>query len=290
MYVILGATGQVGSNALKTLRERQPDAQIRIVARHRPDGLEERIEWHAADVMHDVATLASAFRGAAAVFVMNPVPPDAEDVDDDAAKISATIAAAIEQAGRPRVVALSSQGAHLPEGTGVITALHHFEQALRSTGAPLTCVRSTFFMESWLPFAAAAMEPGQWWAMRDPPDMQDSAVSARDVGAVIAECLLDAASPDVVNVTGAHKYSENDAAQIFASLCGRNIEVVSVPAAERAYVLEGAGLGESYAAALAEMYGALDQGRVPFQAAPDTRYGTTPLEEVLRTMVAHTPG
>ena len=191
MYVMLGATGQVGSNVLKTLQELEPDARIRIVARRRPDRLEESIEWHAADVMHDVENLASAFQGATAVFVMNPVPPDAEDVYRDAAKISATIAAAIEQAGHPRIVALSSQGAHLPEGTGVITALHDFETALHRTGAPLAYVRSTFFMESWLPFAAAAMETGQWWAMRDPPDMQDSAVSARDVGAVIAECLLD---------------------------------------------------------------------------------------------------
>lgn len=290
MYVMLGATGQVGSNVLKTLQELEPDARIRIVARRRPDRLEECIEWHAADVMHDVERLASAFQGATAVFVMNPVPPDAEDVYRDAAKISATIAAAIEKAGRPRSVALSSQGAHLPEGTGVITALHDFETALHRTGAPLTYVRSTFFMESWLPFAAAAMETGQWWAMRDPPDMQDSAVSARDVGAVIAQCLLDAASPAVVNVTGVNRYSENDAASIWASLIGRAIEVVPVPAAERAYVLEGAGLGPSYARALSGMYNALDAGRVPFEPAPDTRYGATSLDEVLRVGVPNAPG
>lgn len=290
MYVMLGVTGQVGRNALKTLQELEPDARIRIVTRHRPDGLGEGIEWHAADVMHDVEMLASAFQGATAVFVMNPVPPDAEDVYDDAAKISATIAAAIEQAGRPRIVALSSQGAHLPEGTGVITALHDFETALHRIGAPLTCVRSTFFMESWLPFAVAAMETGQWWAMRDPPGAQDYAVSARDGGAVIAQCLLDAASPAVVNVTGVKSYSENDAASIWASLIGRAIEVVPVPAAERAYVLEGAGLGPSYARALSGMYNALDAGRVPFEPAPDTRYGATSLDEVLRVGVPHMPG
>lgn len=36
MYVMLGATGQVGRNALKTLQELEPDARIRIVTRHPP--------------------------------------------------------------------------------------------------------------------------------------------------------------------------------------------------------------------------------------------------------------
>lgn len=290
MYVILGASGQVGSSALATLLQLAPDAKARAIARRRPGDVANGIEWHEADASTDVDTLAAAMQGATAVFVMNPVPPDAEDVYRDAAKISDTIASAIQKAGGPRIVALSSQGAHLPQGTGVITALHYFEVALRKTGAPLTCVRSTFFMESWLPFAAAAMESGQWWAMRDPPDEQDSTVSARDVGAVIAQCLMDADSPDIVNVTGSWTYSENDAASLMTSISGRSIGVVPVPACERASALEGAGLSPSYARALADMYDALDAGRVPFEPMPDTRQGTTPLEEVLRASVPNTPG
>lgn len=290
MYVILGASGQVGSSVLTTLSQLAPDAKVRAIARRRPRDVANGIEWHEADVSTDVDALAAAMQGATAVFVMNPVPPDAEDVYRDAAKISGTIAAAIKKAGRPRSVALSSQGAHLPQGTGVITALHDFEVALRKTGAPLTCVRSTFFMESWLLFAAAAIENGQWWAMREPPDEQDSTVSARDVGTVIAQCLLDAGSPAIVNVTGERTYSEKDAASLMASLSGRAIEVVPVPAAERAGAFEGAGLSPSYAAALADMHGALDAGRVPFEHVPDTRHGATPLEEVLRAAIPNTPG
>lgn len=290
MYVILGATGQVGSHVLKTLQAIEPDAQLRIVSRHSPDDLCDGVEWREVDASNDVDGLASALHDAAAVFVMNPVPPDAVDVYQEAAKISNTIALAVKKAGRPRIVALSSQGAHLSQGTGIITALHDFEEALRATDAPLTFVRSTFFMESWLPFAAAAMKSGQWWAMRDPPDEQNSAVSARDVGAVIAQCLHDEDSPGIVNVTGSRMYSENDAAALMASLSGRAIEVVPVPAAERPGAFEGAGLSPSYAAALAEMHDALDAGRVPFEIMPDTRQGGTSLEEVLCVLMPNTPG
>ena len=290
MYVILGATGQVGSSVLKTLRMLAPDVRIRIVGRRRPGILADGIEWHEADVSSDVQGLASALQGATAAFVMNPVPPDAEEVCRDAAKISTTIATAVQQASNPRIVAVSSQGAHLPEGTGVIAALHDFETALSATDAPLTCVRSTFFMESWLPFAGEALETGKWWAMRNLPEAQDNAVSARDVGAVIAQCLLDAASPAIVNVTGARTYSENDAASILESLSGRSIDVAAVPPSERVEALEGAGLGPSYARALADMYDALDAGRIPFEPVPDTRHGTITLEEVLRAVIPNTPG
>ncbi len=282
MYVILGATGQVGGHAAQKLQQLHPEAPLRIVARRAPKAMPANAEWREVDVASDVDGLASAMQGANAVFVMNPVPPDATDVYRDAGSISQTIAAAIERAGRPRTVALSSQGAHLATGTGIITALHDFESALRNTSAPLTCVRSTFFMESWLPFAATALASGQWWAMRDPPDVQDRAVSARDVGAVIAECLWDGASPAIVNVIGARTYSDVEAAAALAAMSGRPIEVVPVPAAERGNVLEGAGLGPSYAAALADMYAALDAGAVPFEPVPDIRHGTTSLEEVLR--------
>lgn len=289
MYVILGATGQVGGGVLRALLQHQSDMPLRIVGRCAPGDLPANVAWHQVDVTRDVEGLALAMQGARAVFVMNPVPPDARDVHHAAAGISRTIADAVVRAGRPRVVALSSQGAHLAEGTGIITALHGFEIALRGSGAPLTLVRSTFFMESWLPFAIAALETGQWWAMRDPADVQGGAVSARDVGMVIARCLLDPAPPTLINVIGARMYSENDAASIWASLAGCPIEVVPIAASERARTLESTGLGQSYACALAGMYDALDAGRVPFEPVADMHHGTTRLEDVLRPAVPDAP-
>ena len=286
MYVILGATGQVGGSVLKTLRKLEPGAPVRIVGRRAPQVLPHGVEWREADIARDTGALAAALDGATAAFVLNPVPPDAEDVWRDAARISDNIAAAIVRAGRPRIVALSSQGAHLREGTGVIAALHGFENALRGTGAPLTCVRSTFFMESWLPFAAAALETGAFMAMRSPPDAQDNAVSARDVGAFIAQVLPGADTPEVINVTGLGTCSEADAATAVASVTGRSVRVVEIPAAQRASVLEDAGLGTSYAAALADMYAALDAGRVPFEPASKTLRGATTLQSVFRDAFA----
>ena len=286
MYAILGATGQVGGNVLKSLLQLQPQVSVRVIGRRPPQAMPPQVQWHQADLADDPQALAAALEGVSAAFVLNPVPVDAADVRRDAARMSETIAEAIVRAGRPRIVALSSQGAHLREGTGVIATLHDFETALRQTGAALTCVRSTFFMESWLPFAAAALETGDWLAMRNPPDARDDAVSARDVGAIAAQCLLDAQAPAVVNVTGSRAYSEDDAAATLATLTGRALKNIVGPSAERAGVLEAAGLGRSYAVELAAMYAALDAGRVPFEAVADVRRGTTSLEDVFRDAFA----
>ena len=287
MYAILGATGQVGGNVLKTLLQLQPQAPVRVIGRRPLQAMSPQVEFRQADLAGDPQALASALEGISAIFVLNPVPADAVDVRRDAARLSRTIADAVTSAGVPRIVALSSQGAHLPEGTGVIATLHDFESALRRTGTTLTCVRSTFFMESWLPFAAAALETGEWLAMRSPLDARDDAVSARDVGAIAARCLLDAHTPAVVNVTGSRAYSEADAAATLAAVAGRAFNVVAVPAPARASALEAAGLGRSYAVELAEMYAALDAGRVPFEPVPDVRRGSTSLEAVFRDAFAN---
>ena len=179
MYVILGASGQVGGSVLKALELLDPDARLRAVSRRIPQAKADGVDWQTLDASRDIDGLARVLEGAEAAFVMNPVPPDSAEVYADAAAISHTIAAALAKARCPRVVALSSQGAHLPAGTGIIRTLHDFETALRRTSAALTCMRSTFFMESWLPFAAAALDSGEWLAMRDPADAPDAEQSRR---------------------------------------------------------------------------------------------------------------
>ena len=54
------------------------------------------------------------------------LPPDLQAVDYRAAqdRVSTTIATAIRDSGVRSVVALSSLGAELPEGTGPIATLH----------------------------------------------------------------------------------------------------------------------------------------------------------------------
>ena len=76
----------------------------------------------------DVPFLASALKGASGFFAL--LPPNYQVTNGFYAvqrKAGEAFAAAVKQSGVPHVVALSSIGADLPDGTGPIKALYHFE-------------------------------------------------------------------------------------------------------------------------------------------------------------------
>ena len=127
MFVIMGATGQVGGAVLEALKQR--GTALRAVARDpaRAQGL--GVETVRGDAS-DTESLAAAFTGAEAAFVMLVSPQQALDVVAQSRVMAQSIAAAVRAAGVPHVVALSSVGAHLNEGNGIVQVLHDFEAAL----------------------------------------------------------------------------------------------------------------------------------------------------------------
>ena len=282
MYVILGASGQVGGAALAALAHDLADKPhtIRALSRRRPVRLPAGVEWRSVDGL-DTDALSDALTGATAAFVLNPVPIDAADVFEATDQWSRSVAEALARARPDHVVALSSQGAHLAEGTGVIRALHRFEQALRQTGVSTTVVRPSYFMESWLPVLAPALQTGELPAFRLPVEQPFDTISAGDVGRLVADLLQAPRAADIVNATGPRQYAEVDAAAIVARLSGRSINVSPVPPAAREGALIEAGLSLSYARELAAMYAALDNGAAAFESAAATHYGTTTLDRVL---------
>jgi uncharacterized protein YbjT (DUF2867 family) len=91
-----------------------------------------------------------------AVFVMNPIAAGAEDVTRRPRSFRRRSRQALRQASVRYAVALSSQGAHLAGGTGIVTTLHDFEMALRDTPTQIAFLRPAMFMESWIPLAGIA--------------------------------------------------------------------------------------------------------------------------------------
>lgn len=285
MLAILGASGQVGGAIASSLAGDPGAGRVRMIGRRAPAPSPDAAEWVAADLRDGPAALAGALGGASAVFVLNPVPPDADDVRAEGAALARVIAEAVVAAGRPRVVALSGQGAHLGRGNAIVQALHALEAALAATGARTTFVRATSFMQNRVPFALAAATTGTWHALQA-PDLPLPAVSAVDVGRCAARMLRDPEPPGIVNVTGAGTWSERDVARMVERIAGRPVTVEEVPPAHRAAALQAAGLGRSYAEAVAAMQSELEAGALPFAPADLEVAGEETLEAVLRRALA----
>lgn len=278
MFVVMGASGRVGGAVVQSLVEAgQP---VRALCRRPPADAAPGVQWQAVDAQ-DRDALARAFDGAQAAFVMNPVAPDAGDVLADAARLSGSVAGALRAARVPHAVVLSSQGAHLPAGTGIVAALHGFEVALAQSGCSLTLLRPAYFLESWLPMAMIAAETGEMPALLSPLDRAIDAVSAQDVGRAAAGFLM-APQPGVVNLTGPRRYSETDAAAALTRLLDRSVTLTPVPQDQIAGFHQSAGLGASFSDQIACMYAALNGQGIPFEDRDDAwRQSPTSLETVL---------
>jgi NAD(P)H dehydrogenase (quinone) len=216
--------------------------------------------------------------------VMLVPPPQAADVLAESRAISRAIAEAVRAAKVPHLVALSSVGAQLASGNGVVQALHEFETALAGAAPSIVFLRPGYFMENWanvLPAAQAGVLP----SAHSPLDAKGEIVSALDVGRTAA-ALLSEPKPGtrIVNLAGPAEYSAVDAAAIVSNLLGKPVSAVPMSREESIAGLLAAGLGADYAEKLADLDDAANAGRMAFPAG-DLRRGTVTLEQALKRLV-----
>ena len=123
MYLVMGITGKVGGATARHLLKQ--GKQVRALVRNREKAAkwaDQRVELVDGD-WNDATAIAAALKGVEGAFVMLPTvwapSPDYKEAKD----VIANYVEALTKAVPPRVVALSSMGAHRTSGLGMITAL-----------------------------------------------------------------------------------------------------------------------------------------------------------------------
>jgi hypothetical protein len=151
MYVITGATGNIGSKAVDLLLDR--GEKVRVIGRDasRLQRFVDKGAEAATGNLKDWGFLSRAFTGATTVFSMIPPNYTAADFRAYQNEIGTSIANALKNSGVSHVVNLSSQGAEFSEGTGPIKGLHDQEERLNGiSGLHVLHLRPTYFMENLL--------------------------------------------------------------------------------------------------------------------------------------------
>ena len=287
MYAITAVTGHVGGATARHLLA--AGAAVRVTVRDPARGREwtERGGAVAVADFHDHAALTAAFDGCHGAFVMLPTIPTASGADHR--RLAETIAAAVADSGVRHVVALSSVGADLAEGTGPIRWLHHLENRLAGTGAVVSALRAPHFQEKVEDVLPAATAEGIYPVFGDRADIPIPMVATRDVGAAAAALLLSAPETSQVIDLEAPAYTERDVAETLGTVLGRPLQVVTIPRSGWLASLADAGVPPLLAAALAELFDAEQRGLL--QPRSDVRMrGTTPLVDTLRDVVRAASG
>jgi len=253
-YVVLGATGQTGSAVVDTLIA--AGAPVRVVVRSPEKGLrfaQRGAEVAVADVK-DAGALTAAFREVAGVYVMNPPNYAIADMFADAEAVIGAVTTALLAAEVPKVVALSSVGAHLENGTGNIFTTYMLERELGAAFPGATFVRCAWFMENWAPLAPLAAAQGIMPSFLAPLDTALPMVSVKDIGRQCAEELLrTGAEGRIVELSGPADYSPADVSRAYAKALGKAVVPMAVPEAGWSEAFSHMGVHPGSATPWAEM-------------------------------------
>lgn len=281
MFVVAGATGHVGSVA--THRLLAAGRPVRVIVRDATKGAgwsARGAEVAIADLRH-AASLAGALRGAAGFFVLLPPDHGAPDLFAAQRRVADVVADTVRASRVPHVVLLSSMGADLPEGTGPIKGLHYFEERLRGTGATVTALRACYFQENAAEALVPAESAGIFPNFGDRDDVAIPMVATKDIGEEAAKCLLNPPrANEVIDLVGPD-YTARDVAEALGDALDKPLRVLNIPQSQWVPTLLQAGLGQSAAEALAEMYDAIAKGLLRPRGDRLVR-ATTPLEETIR--------
>lgn len=147
-------TGSLGNISRPLARQIAQKGNRVTVVSHSPGRQKEIEDLGAVAAIGDIADedfLIRTFSGADAVYLMIPPNYTARDITANIADSGAKYASAIEKSGVKRIVVLSSMGAHLPSGSGPLSALGLAEKHYsKLQGVDITYLRPGGFFTNYL--------------------------------------------------------------------------------------------------------------------------------------------
>ena len=286
MYVITGATGNTGKTIALNLLE--AGKKVRIIGRD-ADKAKELID-NGAELFQgstdDVELLKKAFDGATAVYAMLPMDMQTEDYTAFQMKHATAIGDALEASNVKYVVTLSSQGAHLESGSGVILGLHKMEQLFdQIEGLNTLHLRPTYFMENALGMVGLVKESG---IMGSPVkgDLSLPVIATKDIANYAAKRLsaLDFEGKGFQDLLGARNVTYSEMAKVYGASIGKpDLNYVEFSYEDFKGAFMGMGASENVADNMNEFIKKLNDGEISTAERNDENTTPTTIEDFAHT-------
>jgi uncharacterized protein YbjT (DUF2867 family) len=278
-YVITGATGHIGNIVSRELLAQ--GHHVRAIARN-ADKLKSLTELGAEAVTGNTTDpdfLKNAFRGADAVFCLLMPDMFAADVRKAQDQIAENFYEAVRACRVPHVVLLSSVGAHLRNGAGIVDGLGYMEELfLKLEGTNVLNLRPTYFMENTFGLIGMIKQMGiAGGPIR--PEISFPIVATKDIGAVAAKRLLalDFKGNETEYVLGARDISYAEITSIVGNAIGKpDLAYIQFPYEDAAKGMTAAGFcGDDAARLMVDLAKAINDGTL-LNAHHRTSANTTP--------------
>lgn len=233
MFAITGITGQVGSAVAQSLLDR--GLPVRAIVRDPARGRTWRDQGCEAVIarLDDPGALTTAFSGTKGVFIMIPANFAPDPDFSETRTILASLKRALAQARPPRIVCLSSIGAHRTSKLGLITQLHLLETELAGSAPAFAFLRPGWFMENISWDIAPARQTGKMASFLQPLEKPVPMIATADIGRVAAKLLAEEwTGRRVVEIEGPRRYSPLDLAASLSRNLQRLVTAELVPRSE----------------------------------------------------------
>jgi len=222
-------------------------------------------------------------KGASAAVLLSPAPTSG-DPYRRGEEIAVALAQAVQESRIPKVVALSSIGAHHETGTGIIAMLNSLEKHL-PVAPSTTFLRPGYFEETWEEVIRPVIDDGVLPSFLE-PTLKIPMVSTIDVGRTSARLMSDnSTGTRVLELDGPEDWCANDVAAAFSSVLGRPVKTAFVPSEDRFAALAQQGIPQEVAEALLGMYKGLANGRVARESGTEQLRGTIGLTDAISRLV-----
>jgi uncharacterized protein YbjT (DUF2867 family) len=251
MYLIIGGTGNVGSEVVAQLLA--AGKRVRVLTRDaaKVSPRSGEVEVAVGDLLQP-DTVAKALVGVETVFLMNGV------LDGNAFR---QVIAAIQTAGSPRVVFLSTLFAADPASP--IGQVHKDkEDVIRASGLHGSFVRAGNFMTNSFQWIETIRQSGT--VFNGMGNGKTAPVAPRDIAAVAVKALTDPSAAGIYEVTGEELLTLPDQVAILSRATGKPIRVVDISAGQAEEGLLKAGFPPFVAKAVSHSYEDIRQGKLAY--------------------------
>jgi uncharacterized protein YbjT (DUF2867 family) len=279
--VITGATGKIGKVLSKELLAK--GQHVTVTARN-AENLKELVDLGAVALSGDVTDrdfVIKAFAGADAVFCL--LTPDifSSDVRKCQDQISDNYFEAVKANNIKNVMILSSVGAHLRNGAGIVDGLGYLEDLfLQLKDVNVLNLRPTYFMENTLGLIGIIKQMG---IAGGPiaPDVKFPVVASKDIGVVAAQRLndLNFKGNTIEYVLGPRDYSYAEMTAIAGKAIGMpDLKYVQFPYDDAVKGMAASGFcGDDGARLMVDLAKALNNGTLQggHQRTPENSTPTT---------------
>ncbi|MDM9625210.1 NmrA family NAD(P)-binding protein [Rhizobium sp. S152] len=235
-YVVLGASGHIGSVVFTELRKIGASALAVVHSQQEADEIVAAGGDASVVDICDADALRVALASARRAFLLNPPADPKKDTDAVETRTAQSIAAALRGTSLQKVLVVSTYGAQPGEKIGDLSVLFDFERMIEVTSVPAAINRGAYYFTNLDPL----LEPAREGTITSPfpPDLVLPMVSPIDLGKAAVERLTSPIEDIGIRyVEGPARYTFADVATAFSDVLGHAVLLKTIPetAIERNY-------------------------------------------------------